>query len=132
MTRRGVSDWIFLALWLITGLLAVGEHFVVRAEERLAQELTRELDRAAAALDEGDWTLALETAGRARRVWETARERLALHAEHQRLEAISEALLEAEALIAARSGAAGGLLVLARERIKGLPEQHRLSWSNLF
>ncbi|HEY8497112.1 MAG TPA: DUF4363 family protein [Limnochordales bacterium] len=131
MTRRRVSDWIFVALWLITALGAAGQHYVIRAEERLAQELARELDQAAAALDAGDWTLAYETAGRARRRWETARGRLALHAEHRRLESISESLLEAEVLIAARSGAARGPLALARERVMGLPEEHRLSLRNL-
>jgi len=132
VTRRRVSDWIFLALWIITVLGAAGEHYIVRAQDKLAQDLARELDQAAAALDAGDWSSALETIRGARQTWEAARGPLALHTIHKQLDEISEALVEAEALLMVRSEDALGPLLVARERVKSLPERHRLSFRNLF
>ncbi|GEM_PF-3340045 len=132
MKRSRVSDLIFIVLWLLAALGALGEYWLIGGQTALAQGLGGQLEGAVRALDAGDWALAREHVVQARDQWERARPRLALYTGHAQLQAISEALLEAETLLAAQSTQARSSLALARDRLRELPERQRPLLDNIF
>ncbi|MBO8141801.1 MAG: DUF4363 family protein [Firmicutes bacterium] len=132
MTRSTVSGLTMAILWILTVLLVAGAHGIIRAQESLARTLVMQLRRAEGALAAGDWSAAASIAVDVRREWEAARPGLSLHADHQHLDLVTEALLETETLIAARNIEAVRALRLAAERLRSLPERERLLLRNLF
>lgn len=129
--RRYMSDFVFYGLWILTGLGFAGVYWIIGAQESVAHALTAELDAAERAIAAGEWSRAADVVDGVIGRWRRIEKRWALHTQHEQLEAVAEALLEAETLIGLHDAQALAPLRLARERLLTLPRRDRLLLENL-
>lgn len=129
--RRRMSELVFYGLWVLTGLGFAGVYWIIGAQEAVADELAAKLEAAEAALLADDWPGASQLIADVLDRWRRVEKRWALHTQHEELDAVGEALLDAEALIVLRDVRAVAPLRLARDRLLTLPRRDRVSWENL-
>lgn len=129
--RRRLSEIVFYGLWVLTVLGFAGVYFIIDAQQTVAQDLSAKLKTAEQAVIDGDWSTASATVTGVDVEWRRIEKIWALHTQHEQLESIGEALLEAGALIELHDATAVAALRLARDRLHTLPKRDRLLWANL-
>lgn len=129
--RARMSSWVFYGLWILTALGIGGVYWIISAQESVTEQLSYHLRAAEDAVEVGDY----DEAGRQLRhvtdEWTDIEKVWALHTQHEELDPIGDAFLEAEALIKQRHPAALAALRIARNRLEHLPKRDRLLLSNL-
>lgn len=129
--RRRLSEVVFFGLWVLTALGFAGVYFIIGAQQAVAQDLSHRLKLAEQAIIDGDWRSAAETVNSVDLEWRRIEKIWALHTQHEQLESIGEALVEAGALIDVHDARAVAALRMAQDRLQTLPQRDRLLWSNL-
>lgn len=126
-----MSEWVFYGLWTLTAVGFAGVYWIIGAQENVAHDLVVELQRVEQAVVDDQWQAASHAITEVYDTWKRIEKLWALHTQHEQLEAVGEALLEAEALIHLQDAHAVAALRLAGDRLQTLPQRDRLLWSNL-
>jgi len=129
--RRQVSTWVFLTLWIMTAFGVAGVYWVIDAQEDAATRLGVHLQEAERAVLEGRWHEAKSALEKVTDEWPRVERIWALHTQHEEMDPVGDALLEAEALIQQTEPSALAALRVARHRMEHLPRRERLLLSNL-
>lgn len=129
--RRRMSDLVFYGLWVLTALGFAGVYWIIGAQEGVAIDLSAKLEEAERAVVDGNWPGASALVSDVYVTWRRIEKLWALHTQHEQLEAITEVLLDANALIDLEDMQALAPLRLARDRLLTLPQRDRVSWENL-
>lgn len=130
--RGSSSTWILVALWLMAALIVGGTWWLISLQTSAANDIATMIEESEAAVIAEDWEKAAHEIRQLIVNWEKTRKVWALHTEHQEMDGITDALVEAEALIAAEEKSALAPLRVARDRIITLPQRDRLDLENLF
>lgn len=130
--RGSSSTWILVALWLVAALIVGGTWWLISLQTSAANDIAIMIEESEAAVIAEDWEKAAHEIRQLIVNWEKTRKVWALHTEHQEMDGITDALVEAEALIAAEEKSALAPLRVARDRIITLPQRDRLDLENLF
>lgn len=126
-----MSSIVFYSLWVITAIGIAGIYWIIDAQEEVTAQLSRHLLEAEAAVKAGDYTHAANALRQVTDDWPSIEKVWALHTMHEELDPISDALLEAEALVTQGDPSALAALRVARQRLEHLPKRERLVLSNL-
>lgn len=126
-----MSSWVFYTLWVMTALGVAGVYWIISAQESVTERLSDHLRAAESAVEVGDYAEAARELRHVTNDWPGIERVWALHTQHEELDPIGDALLEAEALIAQAHPSALAALRIARNRLEHLPKRDRLLWSNL-
>lgn len=129
--RRHISSWVFYSLWIITALGIGGVYWIIHAQENVAERLSVHLKEAERMVEAGRWEDASDALGRVTEQWPRIEKLWALHTQHEEMDPVGDALLQAEAFIKLRDAAALASLRVARSRLHQLPERDRLLLSNI-
>mgnify|MGYP001312233572 CR=1 FL=1 len=132
MKRRSSSTWILVGLWFVALSIVLGTWWIIAAQTKVAHELAQRIEGIEAEVLNGDWENASQLIRELMIRWEKTRQVWAFHTEHAEMDEVTDALIEAEALIAANEAGALAPLRKARDRIVTLPQRDRLDWENLF
>src|SRR5690625_2572014 len=104
--RGSSSTWILVALWLVAALIVGGTWWVISLQTSAANDIAIMIEESEAAVIAEDWEKAAHEIRQLIVNWEKTRKVWALHTEHQEMDGITDALVEAEALIAAEEKSA--------------------------
>lgn len=129
--RRRMSSWVFYTLWIMTAVGVGGVYWIIHAQEQVTERLSSNLQAAEDAVLAGHYSDASQSLQRVTDEWGRIEKLWALHTQHEQLDPVGDALLEAEALIAQSHPAALAALRLARSRLEQLPQRDRPLLSNL-
>lgn len=132
MKRRSSSTWILVGLWFVALLIVVGTWWLIAAQTDVANDLAQRIETIEAEVLNADWANASQHIRELIISWEKTRRLWAFHTEHAEMDEVTDALIEAEALITAHEIGAFALLRRARDRIVTLPQRDRLDLENLF
>lgn len=132
MKRSSSSAWILAGLWFAALLIVSGTWWLISAQTDVANDLAKRIEQAEADVLSADWDNASQHIQELIISWEKTRRVWALHTEHAEMDEVTDALVEAEALIAANEVGALASLRKARDRIVTLPQRDRLDLENLF
>lgn len=122
---------VFYVLWVLTVLIFIGVYWIIGAQQAVARDLQQSLGIVEAAIGSEDWPDAARGIGDVYERWRKIEKLWALHTQHEQLDLVSDALLEAQALIDIKNADAVRSLRLAAERLHALPDRDRLLFSNL-
>src|SRR5690625_2377418 len=129
--RQHVSSWVFYSLWIITALGIAGVYWIIHAQENVTERLSVHLDEAEKMVVAGRWDDASEALRQVTEQWHRIEKIWALHTQHEEMDPVGDALLQAEALIQQTEPSALAALRVARHRMEHLPRRERLLLSNL-
>lgn len=129
--RRRVSSFLFYGLWVLTAIGVAGVYWIINAQEQVAGDLSHRLQAAERAVESGRWPDASEQLQRVEDEWSRIEKLWALHTQHELLDPVGDALIEARALIEQKEPGALAPLRLARSRLEQLPRRDRPLLSNL-
>lgn len=129
--RQHVSSWVFYSLWIITALGIAGVYWIIHAQENVTERLSVHLDEAEKMVVAGRWDDASEALRQVTEQWHRIEKIWALHTQHEEMDPVGDALLQAEALIKLGEPEALASIRIARSRLRQLPERDRLLLSNI-
>lgn len=129
--RRRVSTWVFYTLWIVTVLGIAGAYWIINTQEQVAERLSDQLREAEHAVLIGEYPDASAALSRVMNEWSRIEKLWALHTQHEQLDPVGDAFLEAEALIEQTHPAALAALRVARDRLEHLPQRDRLLLTNV-
>lgn len=132
MKRSSSSTWLLIGLWFIAALIVGGSWWIITAQTEVANDIAKKIEENEASVLDANWEKAANEIQQLIVTWEKTRRMWALHTEHMEMDEITDALVEAEALIAAEEVGAIAALRKARDRIITLPQRDRLDLENLF
>lgn len=126
-----MSSFVFYTLWIMTALGIAGVYWIIGAQESVTEQLSHHLRAAEGAVISGDYAEAARALRHVTDDWPGIEKVWALHTQHEELDPIGDALLEAEALVEQAHPAALAALRVVRNRLEHLPKRDRLLLSNL-
>lgn len=129
--RRRVSSLVFYTLWIVTIVGFAGVFWIINAQEKVASDLSDSLQAAERAVEDGRFAEASRQLQRVSDEWTRIEKLWALHTQHELLDPVGDALIEAKALIEQEEASALAPLRLARSRLEQLPQRDRPLLSNL-
>lgn len=129
--RRRVSSLVFYSLWIVTVLGIAGVYWIIHAQEHVAEDLSDKLQAVERAVESSSYPDASRQLQQVKDEWSRIEKLWALHTQHELLDPVGEALIEAKALIERQDPGALAPLRLARSRLEQLPQRDRPLLSNL-